>query len=156
MQLAPNDVVRHYRLRWTKAVNRGMTVFWSLIWLALAFGPAKTNWTFMILLGAWMIVIYVWANVIAAKGGLYESDKGIVLRLLFKSVGYGWEDVDGFEHQRIGTHDFVYVRLTGGSRRVVRNVLQGQRVIWDGGETRDIVGVLSDRLANRRASVDRQ
>jgi hypothetical protein len=153
MQLALGDGVRHYRLRWTKTVNLGMTVFWSVIWLVLAFGSPKTNWTLMIFLGAGLIVVYGWANVGAAKGGLYESDEGIALRLLFKNVEYGWGEVEAFGHQRRGTHDLVYVRLSDGSRRLVMNVLQGQRVIWDGGETRDIVGVLSERMADRRASV---
>lgn len=156
MQLAPHVEVRHYRLRWSKAVVRGLTVYSAVMWFAMAFGLPGATWTLMIIVGVWFITIDVWGNVGAAKGGLYESDEGIVLRLFFKTVEYGWEKVDGFGHQRKGTHDLVYVRLTDGSRRVVRNVLQGQRVIWDGGETRDIVGVLSARLANRRASVDRQ
>ena len=45
-----NSSARHYRLRWTKPVNRGMTVFWVIVWLVLAFGSHKTNWTLMIVL----------------------------------------------------------------------------------------------------------
>ena len=60
--------------------------------------------------------------------------------------------MDRFEHQRQGTHDIVYVRLTDGNRRRLTNLLQGQRVLWDGGETKDIVGVLNERLAEWRAT----
>jgi hypothetical protein len=95
----------------------------------------------------------VWVNVIAVRGGLYESDEGIVLKLLFRSEGYRWDDVDQFEHRLIGTHDYVYVGLVDGSRRRVINMLQGLCVIWDGGETKDIVAVLSERLADRRAAI---
>jgi hypothetical protein len=96
-------------------------------------------------------VISVWANVVAVKGGVYEKDDGITLRSLFSSAHLGWGDLDRFEHQRRGTHDFVYARLTDGSRRRVPEALQGQRVIWDGGETRDIVGVLNGRITQWRA-----
>lgn len=96
-------------------------------------------------------MISVWANVVAVKGGVYEKDDGITLRSLFSSAHLGWGDLDRFEHQRRGTHDFVYARLTDGSRRRVPEALQGQRVIWDGGETRDIVGVLNGRITQWRA-----
>jgi hypothetical protein len=128
-----------------------MTVFWVIVWFALAFGSQKTNWTIMVVLGAWIIVISMWANVVAVKGGVYEVDDGITLRSLFSSTHYEWGDLERFEHQRRGTHDFVYARLTDGSRRRLANLLQGQRVLWDGGQTNDIVAVLSERLAKGRA-----
>lgn len=96
------------------------------------------------------MVVAVWANVVAVRSGVYERDDGITLRSLFGSTHYGWDDLDRFEHQRRGTHDIVYARLTDGSRRRLTNLLQGQRVLWDGGETRDIVSVLHERLAERR------
>jgi hypothetical protein len=125
--------------------------FWLFVWLGLAFGSHKTNWMLMIVLGVWIIVISVWANVFGVKVGVYEHDDGITLRSFFGSTSYGWEDLDRFEHQHRGTHDIVYARLTDGSRRRMTNLLQGQRVFWDGGETRDIVSVLNERLAERRA-----
>jgi Bacterial PH domain len=128
-----------------------MTVFWGIVWLGLAFGSHKTNWTVMIVLGVWIVVISVWANVVAVKGGVYEGDDGITLRSFFGSTQFRWGDLDRFEHQRRGTHDIVYARLTDGSRRRLTNLLQGQRVLWDGGQTNDIVAVLSERLAERRA-----
>jgi hypothetical protein len=125
--------------------------FWVIVWLGLAFGSHKTNWTLMIVLGIWIVVISAWANVVAVRGGVYEGDDGITLRSFFGSTHYGWGDLDRFEHQRRGTHDIVYARLTDGSRRRLTNLLQGQRVLWDGGQTNDIVAVLSERLAERRA-----
>jgi hypothetical protein len=128
-----------------------MTGFWVIAWLALAFGSRDTNWTIMLVLGACLIVIAVWANVVAVKSGVYERDDGITLRSLFGSTHYGWGDLDRFEHQRRGTRDIVYARLTDGSRRRLTNLLQGQYVLWDGGQTTDIVAVLSERLAKWRA-----
>lgn len=128
-----------------------MTVFWVIVWFVLAFGSHKADWAMMIVLGGWIIVISVWANVVAVKGGVYEKDDGITLRSLFSSTHLGWGDLDRFEHQRRGTHDFVYARLTDGSRRRLTNLLQGQRVLWDDGQTNDIVSVLSERLAKWRA-----
>jgi hypothetical protein len=110
----------------------------------------------MVVMAVCVAMAAVWVNVIAVRGGLYESDEGIVLKLLFRSEGYRWDDVDQFEHRLIGTHDYVYVRLVDGSRRRVINMLQGLCVIWDGGETKDIVAVLSERLADRRAAIARQ
>jgi hypothetical protein len=61
-----------------------------------------------------------------------------------------WEDVVEFDHRRAGTWDRVFAKLADGRARVVPAVLQGQRVAWDGGETRDIVGVLNERLIESR------
>jgi hypothetical protein len=115
----------------------------------MAFGMSGAGWRLMAVMG--VCVAAAWVNVIAVKGGLYENDEGIVLKFLFRSLEYRWDDVDQFEHRLMGTHDYVYVRLVDGSCRRVINMLQGLRVIWDGGETKDIVGVLSQRLADRRA-----
>lgn len=142
---------RHYRLWWTKPVNIGMTVFWAFVWLVLAFGSHSTNWTLMIALGVFLLVMAVWANLLAVTAGVHEEKNGILLRSLVSSSRYEWNQLTGFYDVRKGTHDYVYAELLDGSRRRLTNVLQGQRVIWDGGETRDIVGVLNERLAEWRA-----
>jgi hypothetical protein len=69
----------------------------------------------------------------------------------YTSTRYEWAQLAGFDHARRGTHDYVYARLTDGSRHRLTNVLQGQRVIWDGGQTDDIVSILSGRLAEKHA-----
>jgi hypothetical protein len=102
----------------------------------------------MIVLGIVLVLVTVWANVLAVTAGVYEVEDGIVAMSLFLgSTHYDWTQLASFEHRRRGTHDFVYARLTDGNRRRLLNVLQGQRVVWDGGETRNIVGVLNERLA---------
>ena len=104
----------------------------------------------MIPVGVGMLVIVVWANVIAVTAGVYEDENGIVTRALFGATRYEWIQLAGFEHARSGTHDYVYARLIDGRRRRLA-VLQGQRVLWDDGETKDIVAVLCARLAEEHA-----
>jgi hypothetical protein len=137
---------RHYHLRWTRPVNALLTVFWTILWLVLALASHRTNWPVMGALGACLLVISVWANVVAARAGVYEVEQGIVARSLFGSTLIDWRQVAGFEHRRQGTHDIVYARRTDGSRHRVTHVLQGQRVVWRNGETRDIDGLLNERL----------
>jgi hypothetical protein len=129
-----------------------MTVFWTVVWLVLAFGSHHTNWILMIALGVFLIAMALWANVLAATAGVHEEESGILLRSLVNTSRYEWNQLTGFCDARKGTHDYVYAELADGSRRRLTNVLQGQRVVWDGGETRDIVGVLNERLAEWRAT----
>jgi hypothetical protein len=44
----------------------------------------------------------------------------------------------------------VYARLVDGSKHRLQ-LLQGQTVAWDGGETQDIVGLLNQQLSVQRA-----
>jgi len=106
----------------------------------------------MIAVGACLGVIAVWANALAISAGVHEDEDGIVSRSLFGAKRYEWSDLAGFDHNRRGNHDYVYARLADGSQHRLTNVLQGQRVVWDEGQTKDIVAILSERLAQRRAS----
>jgi nitrogen fixation-related uncharacterized protein len=121
------------------------------MWLALVLGSAKPDWTVLIPAGVGILAIVVWANILAVTAGLYEDESGILIRSLFRSTRYEWTQLAGFEHARSGTHDYVYARLTDGRRHRLANVLQGQRVLWDDGETKDIVAVLGARLAEEQA-----
>jgi hypothetical protein len=151
MQLTSQTAGRHYRLRWTKPINQGTAVFGAVVWLVFVLGSTKPNWTVVILLGVWVLIIAVWANVLAVTAGLYEDESGILIRSPFRATRYEWTQLAGFEHAPSGTHDYVFARLTDGRRHRLANVLQGQRVLWDGGQTKDIVGVLCARLAEEHA-----
>ncbi len=151
MRLTSQTAERHYRLRWTKPINRGIAVFGAVAWLVFVLGSAKHDWTVVVLLGIWVLIVAVWANFLAVTAGLYEDESGILIRSLFQSTRYEWTQLAGFEHARSGTHDYVYARLTDGRRHRLTNVLQGQRVLWDDGQTKDIVAVLCARLAEEYA-----
>jgi nitrogen fixation-related uncharacterized protein len=121
------------------------------MWLVWVLASAKPDWTIMVPVGVCVLAIVAWANIVAVTAGVYEEEDGIVARSLFGVARYEWAQLAGFDHARRGTHDYVYARLTDGSRHRLTNVLQGQRVIWDGGQTDDIVSILSGRLAEKHA-----
>jgi hypothetical protein len=94
--------------------------------------------------------LIVWGERRGVRQGLYESELGLTVVNLYTSYPLLWADVAGFDHRRTGTWDRVYAKRSDGRVRAVATVLQGQRVVWDDGETRDIVGVLNQRLAEVR------
>jgi hypothetical protein len=139
----------HYRLRWNRIATALMTVFWAAIWLVLALA-SHVGWLVVALLGVCLLGIAIWANVVAVTAGVYEGADEVVIRsMLGTRTRVKWNEVEAFEHERRGTHDYVYLRLTDGSRRRLLNMLQGQTVMWSDGQTRDIVGRLNERLAAR-------
>jgi hypothetical protein len=142
----------HYQLRWTTPTLRFLAVFYASLWVVLA--VAKPDWTVWGPVGGFLLLVLLVANVLAPRYGVYEGAKGIAVRRYFSKWSADWTELAGFEHQRIGTHDFAYARLNDGSRRVLSGVLQGQRVVWNGGETRDIVGLLNERRAVHRESAE--
>jgi hypothetical protein len=144
-----------YHLRWTRPANALLTVFWAAIWLVLVLASNKTNWLVMGALGVGLVVIAAWANLLAVRSGVYEAEHGIIVTGLFRTTCISWKDLAGFDHERRGTHDIVYARRTDGSRQRLVNVLQGQRVVWRDGETRDILGVLMRRLGEVGDGADR-
>lgn len=96
------------------------------------------------------IAIIVWGEWMGVPAGIYESEEGLKCRWLYGSYVVPWTEIVGFNHRKSGTKDRVYAHKTNGRYRLLAGVLQGQRVVWDGGETRDIVAVLNERLATWR------
>jgi hypothetical protein len=95
--------------------------------------------------------VITWGEWRGVKQGLYESELGLTCVHFYGSLVLPWDEIAAFEHRKAGTWDRVYARLRDGRFRPLPTVLQGQRVVWDGGETRDIVGVLNERLAELRS-----
>jgi|ERR1022692_1069098 hypothetical protein len=84
-------------------------------------------------------------------GGLYETTDGITNRRL---LGFGcrreqWRDIDRFHNVRAR----VFVVRRDGSPWPLIGVAQGSRTKWDGGETRDIVTTLNERLELWQSSI---
>lgn len=150
----PTASPRAYRLRWTPVAVRityPICVVFSglLVWdYAVRGTPAlSVLMAFVIAFAA----IIVWGEMMGVRAGLYESEVGLTCRSPYGSYRVGWPDIDTGDHRKVGTKDRVYVHLIHGHWRVLPGVLQGQRVVWDGGETRDIVSVLTGRRDTWRA-----
>lgn len=142
---------RRYRLMWTRLAVLFLTVGWLVIWLIWVLASHRTNWPIASAVGVCLVAVSLWGNVLAEAAGVIEDDQGIVSRSLFSTRRYEWTQIACFEHNRFGTHDYVYARLADGSRHRLTNVLQGQRVVWNDGQTSDIV-TLNERLATRRGA----
>jgi hypothetical protein len=99
-------------------------------------------------IGAVSTVVAVWQGVDALKnGGVQEAADGITNRRVFGRLHWPWDDIDSFTSAR----SRVFVVL--GDKRVAPliGIAQGYRNTWKGGETRDIVAVLNERLELWRA-----
>lgn len=90
------------------------------------------------------------AVALVVKSGVIENHNGITAKGAFTTVYFEWSTISGFNHARAGSRDLVFVTLKDGRTRRLPNVLQGQRVVWEDGQTDDILGVLSEQLAIAR------
>jgi Bacterial PH domain len=146
---------RAYRQRWTAAAVRGVYPF-SVAGVGLCiFGYLKydnPSLPVAIVFAALFMAVVAWGEMRGVKQGLYESEVGVRCVTFYGTCILPWADLVEFDHRRAGTWDRVYAKLADGEVKVLPAVFQGQRVVWDGGETRNIVGVLNDRLAEVRAA----
>ena len=151
----PDDDIRWYRQRWTSLgirVAEGACVAGASL---LVFGSARYGNPDALTAGALAAVfgvIVIWMERRATKQGVYESDAGLTLVTMVNRRSIAWEDIELFEDHRKGTWDQVFARLENGRYVLLPGILQGQRVVWDGDETRDIVSVLNERLRARIGS----
>ena len=153
MRLTAEEVERYYRLRWTRATTLLLTVLYGIIWLLLAVSRGESSWPVVVAGGCLLLAILVWWNFVSAFVGVYEVAGGIVARGPWRDRWFDWAELSGF-YDQLGTKDVVYARLRSGSRCKLSNLLQGQRVVWEGGETRDIVGVLTERLGEHAGRLE--
>jgi hypothetical protein len=99
------------------------------------------------------VAAVVWGERVTVKVGLEESPEGYIDRNNFGRRLLRFEDIDHFDHRRTLSVDRVFaVRPGTGKADPIQGLVQGRRIVWDGGETRDIVGVLNERLEARRAA----
>jgi hypothetical protein len=91
----------------------------------------------------------VWfGELVIRNGGLYETATGISNQRLWR--GYRcekWQDIDRFQSAKTR----VVVIRRDGSAWPLQGVAQGYRTVWNGGETRDVVAVLNERLGRWRS-----
>ncbi len=96
-------------------------------------------------------VLFVWAERRFPKAGMFETDEGLRVVRLIGSADLRWDLIAGFEASQRPPRSRVLVVAKSGRRVPIVGTAQGARIAWDGGDTRDIVGVLNERLATWRA-----
>lgn len=118
----------------------------------------------LIAVGAWVAVavtvvatalVVVWLiRGFARKWGLHESAEAITSITVIGSVEVPWNRIDRFktEGQQGRSRRRVRVFTKDGDKALLLGASQGRRVVWDGGETTDIVGVLNERLRDWRST----
>jgi hypothetical protein len=92
-----------------------------------------------------------WGELVGVNVGLDESLEGVVNRHHLGSELIGWQDIERFDHRKRGISDQVYAVLREGPpAQPIVSLQEGQRVVWEGGQTRNITAVLNERLRRRR------
>jgi hypothetical protein len=154
--MVADDVHRVYQMRWTRLSVRACYPAWLLLSGILAAGSHHDHgsvslfvWVFCPIV---LVALLLWCERIAVKSGLVEQEDGLLNLHPYGRRLVRWTDLDRFDHRKRGTKDRVYAVEGGGRWIPLIGIEEGPRVIWDGGESRDIVGVLNARLEARRAA----
>lgn len=100
--------------------------------------------------GAFLLAGIAWGERVSIKTGLEECPEGFIDRHNFGSRRLRLEEVARFESAKtLGVGRVYAVRRSDGKRVPVPGLTQGRLMVWDGGETHDIVSILNDRLQAR-------
>jgi len=116
-------------------------IFVSLF--ALAVSSRGLHWAEIVVVGVTVTFLSVAILGFASaqlRTGVYEEQGALTVKSAFASDHIPLSELAGFEWRREGLAKVVYARLTTG-RLVCLPLVQGQVVVWDGGRTRDIIGV---------------
>lgn len=99
----------------------------------------------------WTGFVIVYAEATLRRGGVREGLAGISnpRGVWFPAREWAWSEIERFQNQR--TRVFLITRDQRAHPLV--GIGQGKLTRWAGGETRDIVSVLNERLPTRRATV---
>jgi hypothetical protein len=147
--LASTRFDRHYRLpnatRWFFRSFAGACAV--IVVLGLLDNQGGTFGTVGVVVAATVLVlIVVWAERAFPRYGLYESLEGIRVVNSFGSRRVPWDQIERFEQSEKWPRGRVLIVRKDGEVVPVVGTAQGARIAWSGGETRDIVGVLNERL----------
>lgn len=116
--------------------------------LALVLLMAERAGVIFVAIGVAGDVTAIWQGSEAwRKSGLQEDANGITNRRFAGYMHWPWAGIEKVVHVR----SRVYVILRTGQAVPLIGIAQGYRTTWCGDATRDIAGVLNDRLALWRA-----
>jgi len=96
------------------------------------------------------IVLCWWMARRAGRTGLEVDETGIVRLGAFQTQHVTWDEIVGLSTTRVFASVLVYLNLADG-RRLQTGLVQGPTVVWQRGETKDIVSVLQHELDVRGA-----
>jgi hypothetical protein len=121
-----------------------MLLMLVLAWWGLI--AERAGLVFVAVAGAGTILAVWQAAAVWRNGGVRETLDGITNRRMVRHLHWRWEEIDEFTH--VGPRVYLVTR----DRRTwpLIGVAQGWRIVWKGGESRDIVGVLNRDLAQAR------
>jgi hypothetical protein len=147
--LASKSFDRHYlapkKARWVLRFYLAAALVVMLV--ALLDNHGGTFGTVAVVVAATVLVlIVVWAERAFPRYGLYESVEGIRVVNSFGSGRLPWDQIERFEQSKKWPRSRVLIVRKDGEVVPVVGTAQGARIAWNGGETRDIVGVLNERL----------
>lgn len=80
------------------------------------------------------------------RAGLYETLEGLRIVNTWGTSVVPWDDIRQFEQGAASPTSRVFIQRTDGRLTLIYATAQRTRITWENGETRDIVGVLNDRL----------
>lgn len=92
-----------------------------------------------------------WCETLVMRTGLQESSEGFINHSNLGTTVLPLSRIEQFQSRRIGLVDRVYAVSADGVGTPIQGLSQGQPVVWDDGESHDIVGVLNTRLAVLKA-----
>src|SRR5438067_1456098 len=133
---------RRYRLLWTPfAVRVCYPIalgFSGWLWFEAVVNH-QLSWPVSAVFTCGFLGLIAWGERMVIKTGLYENEQGIVYRNAYGARLLPWDELERFDHRRLGTKDRVLAIMRNGHVLPLTGMLQGQRVIWDSGETQDVV-----------------
>jgi hypothetical protein len=144
---------RCYRPRWTSVAVRAVyPICLTGTGLCIAGYLAYDNPTlpFTIILAGLFLSVIGWGEWRGVTQGVYECESGLRCNTALHSYVLPWRELSEFTSRRVMTWDRVFAKQTNGRFKPIPTLLQGQRVIWADGETRNIVDVLNERLEEWR------
>jgi hypothetical protein len=99
-----------------------------------------------------VIAVLGWGLWMGYRAGLAETEAGLISTAI-RRRHVAWEDIESLgvpAHQPFLWRT-VYARCRSGTR-VPLAVMQARRIVWNGGETRDAVAVLTERVNEIRGA----
>jgi hypothetical protein len=151
--------LRRYRLPRARIGLRVMYAFLAAFWVVLIQGYQHDHGSVPIVLPlactVTVLAVFVWDRRVLVNFGLDESPDGFVDHHTLGRRSLRLDDIERFDHRRTVTFDQVYAALRDGQIHPIVSLQEGQRVVWQDGETRHIVEVLNERLRARRQAPTR-
>jgi len=135
----PSGWMRTSAVPWLYGVL--VAFFTAILLLVVVSDAARPASGRIIGLVLWIAFIAV-VGLRSARVGVYVSETHLRLRGTFRTADVPWDEVRGFHTAPWRNDVGVFVDLADGTELRLPAILQGRRVSWPGGSTRDVLSVL--------------